>query len=75
MAPLDAYPESLKPEIHKELDRLVRDDIIRPVAETTAWVNSLYVIRFRPQGSEQMCQETILLHTYHRRSFTRSPWS
>ncbi len=47
-------PESLKPEIRKELDRLVREDIIRPVAEATDWVNSLVYVT-KESGELRLC--------------------
>ena len=47
-------PESLKPEIKKELDRLLSEDIIKPVTDATDWVNSLVFVT-KDSGELRLC--------------------
>ena len=45
---------SLHPKLDKELDEMVKQDIIVPVDESTDWVNCL-VVREKPNGSFSIC--------------------
>ena len=47
-------PESIRPKVKEELDRLVKDGIIKRVECPTDWVNSIVCVS-KPNGNIRLC--------------------
>ena len=45
----------MRPRLKQELDRMVPQDIIRPVEEATDWVSSLVVVEKPKSGALRIC--------------------
>ena len=52
--PPRAMPQSILPQLKKELDNMEKEDIIRPCPETTEWVHNLVTV-VKKNGSLRLC--------------------
>ena len=64
-----SVPFALEEKFNKEIDRMVRDDIIEKVKGPSSWLNS-YVIEMKPNGDLRICLDPkplnkVLLKNYH----------
>ena len=65
-------PESIKPKVKEELDRLVEDGIIKRVECPTDWVNSIACVS-KPNGNIKLCLDPKDLNKYIKRPHHYSP--
>ena len=65
-------PESIRPKVKEELDRLVKDGIIKRVECPTDWVNSIVCVS-KPNGNIRLCLDPKDLNKYIKRPHYYSP--
>ena len=65
-------PESVKPKIKEELDRLVKEGIIKHVDTPTEWVNSIVCVT-KPDGTVRLCLDPKDLNKYIKRPLHYTP--
>ena len=65
-------PESVKPKIKEELDRLVKEGIIKHVDTPTEWVNSIVCVT-KPDGTVRLCLDPKDLNKYIKRQLHYTP--
>ena len=61
--PPRAVPQSIMPEIKKELDKMEQGGIIRPRPETTEWVQNKVTV-VKKDGSLRLCLDPVSLSKY-----------
>ena len=65
-------PESVRPKVKHELDRLVQEVMIKLVKCPTCWVNSLVCVT-KPNGELRLCLDPKYLNKYIKRPHYYSP--
>ena len=61
--PPRAVPQSIMPELKKELDKIQHEGIIRPCPETTEWVHNIVTV-VQKDGSLRLCLDPRSLNEY-----------
>ena len=72
VTPIRNLPLTLKPEIEKELKRLVDLAIIEPVQKTSDWVNGFVVVE-KPNGKLRICLDKRSLNKAIKREYLHLP--
>ena len=65
-------PESIRPKVKEELDRLVKDGIIKRLECPTDWVNSIVCVS-KPNSNIRLCLDPKDLNKYIKRPHYYSP--
>ena len=61
--PPRAVPQSIMPELKKELDKMEQEGIIRPCPETSDWVHNIVTV-VKKDGSVRLCLDPRNLSKY-----------